>query len=70
MTLEDETGTVNLIVRLQVWQRYRRVGRQARAIIATGLLQRAEGVVHVIVDRLEDLTMQLPDLGHVSRDFH
>jgi error-prone DNA polymerase len=70
MTLEDETGNVNLIVRPQVWQRFRRVGRQARAIIATGLLQRQEGVIHVIVDRLEDLTMQLPDLGHVSRDFH
>jgi error-prone DNA polymerase len=70
MTLEDETGSINLIVRLKVWQRYRRVGRQARAIIATGLLQRQQGVIHVIVDRLEDLTAHLPDLGHVSRDFH
>ena len=70
MTLEDETGSTNLIVRPEVWERHRRVGRQARAIIATGLLQRQEGVSHVIVDRLEDLTMQLPDLGHVSRDFH
>jgi error-prone DNA polymerase len=70
MTLEDETGNVNLIVWPQVWQRYRRVARQARALIATGLLQRQEGVIHVIVDRLEDLTMRLPDLGHVSRDFH
>jgi error-prone DNA polymerase len=70
MTLEDETGNVNLIVWPQVWQRYRRVARQARALIATGLLQRQDGVIHVIVDRLEDLTMRLPDLGHVSRDFH
>jgi error-prone DNA polymerase len=70
MTLEDETGNVNLIVWPQVWQRYRRVARQARALIATGLLQRQDGVIHVIVDRLEDLTTRLPDLGHVSRDFH
>ena len=70
MTLEDETGTANLIVRPQVWERFRRVGRQARALIATGLLQKQEGVIHLIVDRLEDLTTQLPDLGHVSRDFH
>jgi error-prone DNA polymerase len=70
LTLEDETGSANLIVRPQVWERFRRVGRQARALIATGLLQRQEGVIHLIVDRLEDVTTQLPDLGHVSRDFH
>jgi len=70
MTLEDETGTVNLIVRPQVWERFRRVANQARALIATGLLQRQEGVIHLIADRLEDVTEQLPNLGHVSRDFH
>ena len=70
MTLEDETGTVNLIVWPHVWERYRRVGRLARAVIATGLLQRQDSVMHLIVDRLQDLTKELPDLGHVSRDFH
>ncbi len=70
MTIEDETGTANLIVRPQVWERYRRVGRLASAIIASGLLQRQDGVIHLIVDRLEDVTSRLPDLGHVSRDFH
>ncbi len=52
MTFEDETGTTNLIVRPQVWERFRRVARQARALIATGLLQKQEGVIHLIVDRL------------------
>jgi error-prone DNA polymerase len=70
MTLEDETGTANLIIRRQVWERFRRVGRQARALIATGLLQRQDGVIHLIVDRLDDATAELPNLGHVSRDFH
>jgi error-prone DNA polymerase len=70
LTLEDETGSANLIVWPKVWERYRRVGRQARALIATGLLQKQEGVIHLIVHRLEDVTTQLPDLGHVSRDFH
>jgi error-prone DNA polymerase len=69
MTIEDETGAANLIVRPQVWERYRRVARLAGAIIATGLLQRQDGVIHLIVDRLEDVTAKLPDLGHVSRDF-
>jgi error-prone DNA polymerase len=70
MTLEDETGSANLIVRPQVWKRFHRVARLARALIVTGLLQRQESVIHVIVDRLEDLTEELPSLGHVSRDFH
>ena len=69
MTLEDETGTTNLIIRPQVWERFRRIARQAGALIATGLMQRQEGVIHLIVDRFEDLTSQLPDLGHRSRDF-
>jgi error-prone DNA polymerase len=70
ITLEDETGSANLIVWAHVWKRYRRVGRLARALLATGLLQRQDGVAHLIVDRLQDLTTQLPNLGHVSRDFH
>ncbi len=70
MTIEDETGTANLIVWLPVWEKYRRIGHQARAVIATGLLQRQDGVTHLIVDRLQDVTAQLPTLGHLSRDFH
>jgi error-prone DNA polymerase len=69
MTIEDETGAANLIVHPKVWERYRRVGRLAGAIIATGSLQRQDGVTHLIVDRLEDVTTKLPELGHVSRDF-
>jgi error-prone DNA polymerase len=70
MTIEDETGTANLIVWLPVWERYRRVGRSASAVIASGLLQKQDGVIHLVVSRLEDLTNQLPSLGHLSRDFH
>lgn len=70
MTLEDETGIANLIIWPHVWERFRRIARQARAVIATGMLQRQEGVIHLIVTRLQDLTDELPDLGHLSRDFH
>jgi error-prone DNA polymerase len=69
MTLEDETGTTNLIICPQVRERFRRIARQAGALIATGSLQRHEGVIYLIVNRFEDLTSQLPDLGHRSRDF-
>ena len=70
MTLEDETGTVNLIVRPRVWKRFRRRAGGARVLMAAGLMQRQEGVIHLIVAQLQDLTSQLPNLGHLSRDFH
>src|SRR5262249_22710665 len=70
MTIEDETGSGNLIVWPDVWERYRKIGRVARAVLASGKLQKQDGVTHLIVSRLQDLTDQLPDLGRVSRDFH
>jgi error-prone DNA polymerase len=69
MTLEDETGPVNLIVWRHVWQRYHRVARQAQALIATGLLQRQEGVIHLVVRALKDMSAAVANLGQASRDF-
>jgi error-prone DNA polymerase len=69
VTLEDETGQVNLIVRREVWERDRRVARGASAMIARGTLQRENEVIHVLVTRLEDLSDKLADLETRSRDF-
>jgi error-prone DNA polymerase len=70
VTLEDETGPVNLIVRRTVWEQYQKVGRTATAMIAHGRLQHAEGIIHVLVTRMEDLTNRMADLSIPSRDFH
>jgi error-prone DNA polymerase len=70
VTIEDETGAVNLIVRPAVWQRYRRVANQAATLLVTGRLQRANDVTHVIASRLEDLSSRVAGIGRVSRDFH
>jgi error-prone DNA polymerase len=70
MTIEDETGPANLIVRQDIWDRYHQVAASAQAIIAHGQLQRSEGVIHLLVDRLEDLTAELADVRSRSRDFH
>ena len=70
MTLEDETGTVNLIVHRRIWERYRRVARGAVALIAQGRLQTDGQVIHVLVTRLHDLSEQLRELDQRSRDFH
>jgi error-prone DNA polymerase len=70
VTLEDETGTVNLIVHQATWERYRKVARTAVAMIAHGRLQKDREVIHVLVTRLDDLTETLAELSVRSRDFH
>ena len=59
VTLEDETGTMNLIIKPPVWERYYQLVRTRPAWIAHGKLERRSGVTHVIVSRLEDLAERL-----------
>ncbi|TWT35286.1 Error-prone DNA polymerase [Posidoniimonas corsicana] len=74
-TLEDETGVANLIIRPHVWEQHYSVARRSNAWIASGELQHAEGVIHLIVKRIEALPRQksggsAPGFEFVSRDFH
>ena len=70
VTLEDETGTANLIIRPEIWGRYYAVARRSQAWIAHGCLENKEGVIHLVVNRLEDLSAMLGELKTASRDFH
>jgi hypothetical protein len=38
-------------------------------MIATGFLQRQEGIIHLLVDRMQDLSSAVTNVGSVSRDF-
>ena len=69
MTIEDETGTANLVVHVAVWQRFRRIARQSTALIVHGMLQRQGTITHLVVDRMEDLTETLSAYRNASRDF-
>ncbi|MEN6459374.1 MAG: error-prone DNA polymerase [Thermoguttaceae bacterium] len=69
VTLEDETGTANLIVRPGVWRRWCEAAMQAIVLQAEGQLQRESGVLHVLTTKLEDLSAWLQQLGPQSRDF-
>jgi error-prone DNA polymerase len=64
MTIEDETGVANIIVWPRVFERYRRVLLSSRLIGVRGALQRDESgyVIHVVAERLEDLSGYLRDL--------
>ena len=69
VTLEDESGIANLVVRPDVWERFRNVARGSNAVLARGMLQREGDVIHVVVDRLDDLSELLPSVHLRSRDF-
>jgi error-prone DNA polymerase len=72
VTLEDETGSVNVIVWKAVKDQFREVLYRARLMAVLGVWQRDEGgeVCHVVAKRLIDLTPLLGELSTVSRDFH
>jgi error-prone DNA polymerase len=74
VTLEDETGSVNVIVWKAVKEQFRQEVYQSRLMAVYGVWQRDEGsggeVRHVIAKRLVDLTHLLGDLATTSRDFH
>ena len=69
LTLEDETGHVNLIVWKKTADRQRDVLLNARLMGVFGELQIEGSVIHVIVRRMLDHTTLLGDLRVVSRDF-
>ncbi|HYW03818.1 MAG TPA: error-prone DNA polymerase [Gammaproteobacteria bacterium] len=69
MTLEDETGAVNVIVWPDLAERQRRELLQARLLVVRGTLQNRHGVRHVIAGRLEDRSRLLGELTVRSRDF-
>ncbi len=64
ITLEDETGVLNLVVWPAVLQQFRRVVMTSRLLLARGRIQRSpEGIVHLVAERLVDRTADLDRLG-------
>jgi error-prone DNA polymerase len=70
VTLEDETGYVNLIVWERVAAAQRAALIESRLLLVRGKLQREGDVLHVVAQRLTDLSKLLGELVVVSRNFH
>jgi len=70
VTMEDETGYVNLIVWKRVADAQRTALLESRLLLVRGKLQREGDVLHVIAHRLTDLSALLGDLTVASRNFH
>jgi len=70
ITLEDETGIANLIVKPDVFERDRRAGKHSTVLGARGRVERAGAVVHVLVTALGSLDAMAEGLAVTSREFH
>ena len=79
MTLEDETGIANLIVRSEVFERFHHDVIHGRILLVRGKLQHQEGVIHVLAEHFERLDIPgqpgaggegMTGLDVRSRDFH
>ncbi|MGN6609804.1 MAG: error-prone DNA polymerase [Jatrophihabitans sp.] len=67
LNIEDETGMLNVIIDPVVWQRHRRVAREAGGLLVRGMLERTEdGVINVLAEHVERLPL---GLHTKSRDF-
>jgi len=63
LTLEDETGVINVIVWRTMFVRYRRAVIAGRLLRVTGRVERQAGVMHVVAERIEDISDLLDRLA-------
>ena len=70
VTLEDETGNVNVVVWLETARRQRKPLLTARLLHVKGILEREGEIVHIMAGKLSDLSHLIKALPISSRDFH
>ena len=70
VTLEDETGSVNVVVWQRLAEKQHRVLLESAVMGVDGRFESVDGVNHLIADRLHDFSALLPELAFSSRDFH
>jgi error-prone DNA polymerase len=63
ITLEDETGIANVILWQRKFEEQRRIVMSAAMIAVKGQMQKEGEVIHIVADRLEDLTPLLHQVG-------
>lgn len=70
VTLEDETGVVNLVVWRNIGERWRKALLRSQLLEVRGEVQREGEVLHLVAERLIDRSRLLGALIAPSRDFH
>ncbi|HEY0189003.1 MAG TPA: error-prone DNA polymerase [Cellulomonas sp.] len=66
LSLEDETGLLNIVCSAGLWQRFRKTARTSRALVVRGRLERADGATNLVAEHLAPLSLQVRT---TSRDF-
>jgi error-prone DNA polymerase len=70
VTLEDESGSINVVVWRELAERQRRALLGASLLAVAGVLQRQGEVIHLLARQLTDRSAWLGRLQTASRDFH
>ena len=70
LTLEDETGNINVVVWQSTQQLFRQAILSGKLLVVNGRLENKNNVVHVIAGRVFDYSYRLNDFQLISRDFH
>ncbi len=69
LTIEDETGAANIVIRPDIWSGADHAARRAAVLVVHGRIQRRGPVVHVVATKLEAAPPALAALPKMSRDF-
>ena len=69
MTLEDETGVANIVVWPRTFEQFRPAVLGARLVLVRGEIQAESGVIHVIANRISDMTPSLDELAGDTTPF-
>ncbi len=70
MTLEDETGNINVVLWQAIQERFRHAVLTGNILLVKGRLEHQQGVVHVVAAYLECQDHALPELRSKSRNVH
>ena len=69
ITIEDETGTANLVVWPSLYEKQRQIVHGAHMLAIEGYVQREGLVVHIVAEKLIDLSEQLAGIGETDEVF-
>jgi error-prone DNA polymerase len=69
-TMEDETGLINVIIRPDIYKKYRAIAREEPAVIVEGVVQKQEGTINLLARKFWKLDLRELAEGLSSRDFH
>lgn len=70
LTLEDESGFVNVVIWKRVFQSHTLIIKTASFVAVSGAIQAEQGVVHLIAEKLWEPELSIAPRSGGSRDFH